>query len=56
LRSLNDERQKVLNPDLTAFILGVMSRPSTGPGRIRGLLARGTPVAHKTGSIGGEAS
>jgi len=49
-------RGKVLNPDLTAFILGVMSRTSTGPGRIRGLLPRGTPVAHKTGTIGGVAN
>jgi beta-lactamase class A len=46
-------RGKVLNADLTAFILGVMSRTSTGPGRIKGLLPRGTPVAHKTGTIGG---
>lgn len=44
---------KVLNPELTIFILGVMSRTSTGPGRIRGLLPQSTPVAHKTGTIGG---
>jgi beta-lactamase class A len=49
-------RGKVLNPELTAFILGVMSRTSTGPGRIKGLLPRGTPVAHKTGTIGGVAN
>jgi beta-lactamase class A len=49
-------RGEVLNPDLTAFILGVMSRTSTGQGRIRGLLPRGTPVAHKTGTIGGVAN
>jgi beta-lactamase class A len=49
-------RGEVLTPDLTAFILGVMSRTSTGPGRIRGLLPRGTPVAHKTGTIGGVAN
>jgi beta-lactamase class A len=49
-------RGEVLNPDLTAFILGVMSRTSTGPGRIRGLLPGGTPVAHKTGTIGGVAN
>lgn len=49
-------RGEVLNPELTAFILGVMSRTSTGSGRIKGLLPRGTPVAHKTGTIGGVAN
>jgi beta-lactamase class A len=49
-------RGKVLNPDLTAFILGVMQRTSTGPSRIKGLLPRGTPVARKTGTIGGVAN
>ncbi|TNF40402.1 MAG: class A beta-lactamase [Cytophagales bacterium] len=44
---------EVLNKELTDFILGVMSRTSTGPGRIKGLLPKGIPVAHKTGTIGG---
>jgi beta-lactamase class A len=47
---------EVLDLDLTSFILGVMSRASTGPGRIWGLLPPGTPVAHKTGTIGGVAN
>ena len=33
-----------------------MSRTVTGPGRIEGLLPAGTPVAHKTGTIGGVAN
>jgi len=35
------------------FLLGVMSRTRTGAGRLKGLMPRGTPVAHKTGTIGG---
>jgi beta-lactamase class A len=38
------------------FLLGVMSRTRTGSGRIKGLLPRGTPVAHKTGTTGGVAN
>jgi len=34
----------------------VMSRTSTGQNRIKGLLPKGTPVAHKTGTIGGVAN
>lgn len=34
-------------------ILDTMKRCRTGAGRIRGLLPRGTEVAHKTGSMGG---
>jgi beta-lactamase class A len=49
-------RGEVLDADLTDFMLGVMSRTVTGAGRIKGLLPRGTPVAHKTGSIGGVAN
>ena len=33
-----------------------MSRTVTGQGRIKGLLPAGTPVAHKTGTIGGVAN
>ena len=33
-----------------------MSRTVTGSDRIKGLLPLGTPVAHKTGSIGGVAN
>ena len=38
------------------FLLGVMSRTRTGAGRLRGLLPGGTPVANKTGTIGGVAN
>jgi beta-lactamase class A len=33
-----------------------MSRTRTGPGRLKGLLPSGTPVAHKTGTTGGVAN
>jgi beta-lactamase class A len=32
------------------FLIASMSRTRTGAGRIKGLLPRGTPVAHKTGT------
>ena len=38
------------------FLLASMSRTSTGAGRIKALLPRGTPVAHKTGTSGGVAN
>ena len=38
------------------FLLATMSRTRTGPGRLKGLLPKGTPVAHKTGTIGGVAN
>ena len=38
------------------FLLATMSRTCTGTGRLRGLLPKGTPVAHKTGTIGGVAN
>ena len=38
------------------FLLGVMSRTRTGAGRLKGLLPGGTPVANKTGTIGGVAN
>ena len=38
------------------FLLGVMSRTRTGAGRLKGLLPKGTPVAHKTGTVGGVAN
>jgi len=38
------------------FLIDVMSRTRTGAGRLKGLLPRGTPVAHKTGTIGGVAN
>ncbi len=38
------------------FLLGVMSRTRSGPGRLKGLMPKGTLVAHKTGTAGGIAN
>ena len=38
------------------FLIDVMSRTRTGAGRLKGLLPKGTPVANKTGTIGGVAN
>jgi len=45
-----------MSPKSRDFLLGVMARTRTGAGRIKGLLPKGTPVAHKTGTIGGVAN
>ena len=45
-----------MSPESREFLLGVMSRTRTGPGRLKGLMPRGTPVAHKTGTAGGIAN
>ncbi len=45
-----------MSPKSREFLLGVMSRTRTGVGRLRGLLPKGTPVAHKTGTVGGVAN
>jgi beta-lactamase class A len=47
---------KGLSAKSREFLLATMSRTSTGPGRLKGLLPKGTPVAHKTGTIGGVAN
>ena len=47
---------KVLSENSRAFLLATMSRTYTGKDRLRGLLPKGTPVAHKTGTIGGVAN
>jgi len=47
---------KILSEKSREFLLGVMSRTRTGGGRLRGLLPKKTPVAHKTGTIGGVAN
>jgi len=46
-------RREILDPDSCALILKVMGGCQTGGRRIKGLLPAGTPVAHKTGTIGG---
>ena len=47
---------KVLSEKSREFLLATMSRTRTGTGRIKGLLPKGTPVARKTGTIGGVAN
>ena len=47
---------EVLSQKSREFLLATMSRTRTGPGRLKGLLPKGTPVAHKTGTIGGVAN
>lgn len=47
---------KVLSEKSREFLLDTMSRTRTGAGRLKGLLPKGTPVAHKTGTIGGVAN
>ena len=47
---------KILSEKSREFLLAVMSRTRTGAGRLKGLLPKGTPVAHKTGTTGGVAN
>lgn len=47
---------QALSPASRQFLLGSMSRTRTGADRLKGLLPKGTPVAHKTGTIGGVAN
>ncbi|MCW3172356.1 class A beta-lactamase [Shewanella subflava] len=47
---------KVLSEQSSEFLIDVMSRTRTGAGRLKALLPKGTPVAHKTGTIGGVAN
>jgi beta-lactamase class A len=42
---------KALGKASTTLLLDTMARCQTGPGRIRGQLPRGLPVAHKTGTL-----
>ncbi|WP_223799594.1 serine hydrolase [Sphingomonas nostoxanthinifaciens] len=44
---------ELLDRQRTDYLFEVMARCRTGPGRIRGLLPAGTPVAHKTGTMNG---
>ncbi len=46
-------RGQALSEAGTDFLMGALGRTRTGAGRLRGLLPEGTPVAHKTGTIGG---
>lgn len=42
-----------VSEDSTEFLLGVMARTKTMPDRLGGLLPSDTPIAHKTGTVGG---
>lgn len=44
---------KLLSPTHTAFLLTLMRKCRTAPGRLKGQLPPGTMVAHKTGTIEG---
>jgi beta-lactamase class A len=48
-------RKDLLAPKNAQVLLGMMERCQTGKTRIKGLLPAGTPVAHKTGTLGGVA-
>jgi beta-lactamase class A len=47
---------KALSEKSREFLLATMSRTRTGGARLKGLLPKGTPVAHKTGTVGGVAN
>ena len=47
---------ELLNKENTAALLDIMYRCETGAGRIKGMLPRGTKVAHKTGTYAGTAN
>ena len=47
------DRGELLSAKSRAFLLGVLSRTTTGPDRIKGGLPTGTPIAHKTGTLHG---
>lgn len=45
-----------VSPQSSATLLEIMERCQTGKSRIRGMLPPNTPVAHKTGTLGGVAN
>lgn len=47
---------ELLNHENTAILLDIMYRCETGAGRIKGMLPKGTRVAHKTGTYPGTAN
>ena len=47
---------RALSEQSTGFLLGVMARTVTRSERLGALLPTGTPVAHKTGTVGGVAN
>lgn len=46
-------RHEILSPERSELLLDIMTRSTTGAGRIKGLLPTDVHVAHKTGTIGG---
>lgn len=46
-------REEALGSESTALLLDIMTRSTTGLGRLRGMLPPTVSVAHKTGTIGG---
>jgi beta-lactamase class A len=46
-------RHEAVSPAQSKVLLEIMSRTTSGRGRLRGLLPKGTPVAHKTGTLSG---
>jgi len=50
------DSRSALRPDSREFLLGSLSRTRTASSRLGGLLPRGTPVAHKSGTVGGVAN
>jgi beta-lactamase class A len=49
-------RGEILKPKSGALLLDIMERCRTGGSRLKGILLRKTPVAHKTGTMGGTAN
>jgi beta-lactamase class A len=45
-------KREALSAEGTSLLLDIMSRCRTGEGRLKGVLPKGTEVAHKTGTIG----
>jgi len=52
LRKFYDRNNKLLSQKSYDFIWKTMKETSTGEGRLKGLLPKGTIVAHKTGTSG----
>lgn len=47
---------KILSAGSTAYLMKILEETTTGPKRLKGLLPKGTNVAHKTGSSGTNSS
>lgn len=45
--------KNILKPESSAILLDIMRRCRTGETRLKGLIPKGTEIAHKTGTIGG---